>query len=71
MRAAIDEGTGEVSIHFRAEEIRLAIWNIEALACTLEESGFKTAKMWEFARQLRGLNADKNGQPFYSNINGQ
>jgi len=70
MRAAIEEQTGEVSIHFKPEELRLAIWNIEALACTLEESGFKTEKMWEFARQLRGLNADRNGKPFFCDING-
>jgi hypothetical protein len=70
MQAKINEGTGEVSIYFRESELRLAIWNIEALACTLEESGFNTEKMWEFAKQLRGLNADKNGQPLFCDING-
>lgn len=70
MRGHINEQTGEVSVHFRAEELRLAIWNCEALAAMLECSGFKTDKMWEFALQLRGLNADKNGERLFSDING-
>ena len=70
MQAKIDEKTCEVSIHFKENELRLAIWSIEALACTLEESGFNTEKMWEFAKQLRGLNADRNNQPLFCDING-
>lgn len=70
MQSKINEGTGGVSIDFKPEELRIAIWTIEALACTLEESGFKTENMWNFALELRGLNADKNGQPFFADING-
>lgn len=70
MRGHVNEQTGEVSIHFRPEELRLAIYDCEFLAHTLENSGFKMDKLWEFALQLRGLNADKNGQPFFADING-
>lgn len=70
MQGTVNETTGEVTIHFRAEELRLAIYDVEFLAATLEGSGFDTSRMWEFALQLRGLNADKNGQRMFSDING-
>ncbi len=70
MQGTINERTGEVTITFRPEELRLAIYDLEFLAFTLENSGFKTQKVWDFALQLRGLNADKNGSPFFCDING-
>jgi len=71
MRGTVNESTGEVTIHFRPEELRLAIYNVEFLSATLEGSGFDTKKMWEFALQLRGLNADTNGKPLFCDINGE
>ena len=70
MRGSVNEETGEVTLTFRPEEIRLAIYDVEFIAATLEGSGFNTEKVWEFALQLRGLNADKNGAPIFSDING-
>lgn len=70
MRGHIDEETGEVSFHFRPEELRLAIYEAEHLAAMLENSGYKMEKLWKFALDLRGLNSDKNGQPFFADING-
>lgn len=71
MHGTVNEQTGEVTINFKPEELRLAIYNVEFLACTLEGSGFKVEKVWDFARQLRCLNADKNGAPFFCDINGE
>lgn len=70
MQGTVNESTGEVTLHFRPEELRIAIYDVEFLAATLEASGFDTKKMWDFALQLRGLNADKNGKPFFCDING-
>jgi hypothetical protein len=71
MQGTVNEQTGEVTLRFRPEEIRLAIFEAEHIAFMLENSGFKTEKVWEFALQLRGLNADRNGAPFYCDINGE
>ena len=70
MRGTVNEQTGEVTITFRPEELRLAIYDCEFLAVTLESSGFNMEQLWAFALQLRGLNADKNGAPMFSDING-
>lgn len=71
MRGHIDEATGEVSFHFRPEEIRLAIYEAEHMAAMLENSGYNMEKLWRFALDLRGLNADQNGKPFFCDINGE
>lgn len=71
MRGHINEGTGEVTITFRPEEIRLAIYESEHLAAMLENSGYNMEKLWEFALQLRGFNADHNGAKLFCDLNGE
>lgn len=72
MRGTINEATGEVTLTFRPEEIRLAIYEAEHIAFMLESSGFSnTVKVWEFALQLRAFSADKNGAPLFCDINGE
>lgn len=61
MRGSVDEETGEVTLYFDSRELDLAIYDCEFLAAMLESQRqpYDMSKLWDFARQLRGLREDK------------